>query len=128
MGLPLLMNAQVPNLMKDKRTPNKEKDGEGGVHCIKREVSFSKMSGRVVPVVFLGLVPAGLEYLHMHQTPRIIHGDLKPGNIAPEYHQTVKFPHKSDICSFGVVLGNLVMRMIPSDASGSEDCLLLHSG
>ncbi|XP_054820512.1 leucine-rich repeat receptor-like serine/threonine/tyrosine-protein kinase SOBIR1 [Prosopis cineraria] len=26
-------------------------------------------------------VAAGLEYLHMHHTPRIIHRDLKPGNI-----------------------------------------------
>ncbi|XVE54574.1 hypothetical protein DITRI_Ditri03aG0092400 [Diplodiscus trichospermus] len=37
------------------------------------------------------------------------------GYIAPEYYQTLRFTEKSDIYSFGVTLGVLVMGKFPSD-------------
>ncbi|RXH77744.1 hypothetical protein DVH24_039715 [Malus domestica] len=76
-------------------------------------------------------VAAGLEYLHIDNTPQIIHGALSPANImldgdieariadfehakampngvvsiiAPEYQQTMKFTYKCDIYCFGVVI------------------------
>ncbi|KAL1221182.1 Leucine-rich repeat receptor-like serine/threonine/tyrosine-protein kinase SOBIR1 [Cardamine amara subsp. amara] len=78
-------------------------------------------------------VAAGLEYLHMDHSPRIIHSDLKLANvlldddmearisgfeqamayIAPEYHQTLIFTDKCDIFSFGVILGFLVIGKLP---------------
>ncbi|XP_058192235.1 receptor-like protein kinase FERONIA [Rhododendron vialii] len=48
-----------------------------------------------------------------HVTTSNVAGTL--GYIAPEYHQTMKFTDKCDIYSFGVLLGVLVIRRLPSD-------------
>ncbi|KAL7191810.1 hypothetical protein ACSBR2_023812 [Camellia fascicularis] len=50
---------------------------------------------------------------HTHVTTSNVVGTV--GYIAPEYHQTLKITDKSDIFSFGVLLGVLVIGKLPSD-------------
>ncbi|ESR56046.1 hypothetical protein CICLE_v10022278mg [Citrus x clementina] len=88
-------------------------------------------------------IASGLEYLHMYHSLRIIHRDIKPGNVLidddmedrisdfglakvmPDGHAQVKtsnlagttltFSDECDIYSFGVLLAVLVMGKLPSD-------------
>ncbi|XP_043703928.1 leucine-rich repeat receptor-like serine/threonine/tyrosine-protein kinase SOBIR1 [Telopea speciosissima] len=54
----------------------------GSLQDVLREVSQGtrELEWDVRHRIAMGIV-AGLEYLHMHHSPRIIHRDLKPGNI-----------------------------------------------
>ncbi|KAL9314053.1 hypothetical protein ACSQ67_019505 [Phaseolus vulgaris] len=59
-----------------------------------------------------GLAKAMPDY-KTHITTSNVAGTV--GYIAPEYHQILKFTDKCDIYSFGVILGVLVIRKLPSD-------------
>ncbi|KAA3463702.1 inactive leucine-rich repeat receptor-like protein kinase CORYNE [Gossypium australe] len=58
----------------------------------------------------------GLQYLHFTCVPQILHYNLKPTNVMLDAEFEPRYTDKSDIFSFGMILGVLLTGRYPTDS------------